>query len=205
MTEVLVTGFGSYADQADNPSGTIAMRLNGWESHGIRIHGVVLPVTSRGVGALLSDAIERLQPDVVVITGVAPGRAEVAVERLAANVRDFPIPDVDGFAPIDQAVVDGGPDAYFSTLPIKAILAAWRRLQIPSYVSNSAGTYVCNQTFYLARHFTENRIAVAGLVHIPPASPALDLPMLEEAVRVAAIVAATHRGTDVQLGAGTTT
>ena len=214
MIKVLVTGFGAYTEAADNPSGVIAARLNDWQGSGVRIHGLLLPATSAGVGPSLAEAIERVRPDAVLLTGVTPGRAAVTIERIAINVQDFPIPDNDGAAPIDVAVVPGGPDAYFSTLPIKAILAAWRSHLIPSSVSNTAGTYVCNQTFYLARHLTEGRGVIAGLVHIPLASssaagvhpppPSLDLDLLAEAVRIAAVVAATHRGPDVSLGAGTT-
>jgi len=214
MSRVLLTGFGSYAEEADNPSGAIAARLDGAFMDGVSIHGLVLPVKSAGVGSALREAIERISPDVVLVTGVTPGRAAVSVERVAINVQDFPIPDVDGLTPVDEPVVDGGPSAYFSQLPIKAILSAWRERQIPGYVSNSAGTYVCNQTFYLARHLTDRSKMIAGLVHIPlacgnaagvhPPPPSLHLDMLEAAVRTAAIVAATHRGPDLKLGAGST-
>jgi len=215
MSQVLLTGFGAYAEEADNPSGAIAARLDGVVVDNVRINGIVLPVRSSRVGQTLSEAIARLRPDVVIITGVTPGRAAVAVERVAINVQDFPIPDVDGLEPVDEPVVADGPGAYFSTLPIKAILAAWEQKGIPSYVSNSAGTYVCNQTFYLARHLTERSGTIAGLVHIPlssanaatagrPPPPSLALDLLEDAVRTAAIVAAKPRGPDLKLGGGST-
>jgi pyroglutamyl-peptidase len=214
MRRVLLTGFGAYAEEADNPSGAIAARLDGSQTDGVVIHGLVLPVKSARVGATLREAIARISPDVVLVTGVTPGRAAVSVERVAINAQDFPIPDVDGLEPVDEPVVEGGPSAYFSQLPIKAILSAWRARRIPAYVSNSAGTYVCNQTFYLARHLTEGTKAIAGLVHIPlsssnaagvrPPPPSLHLDMLEAAVHTAAIVAATHRGPDLRLGAGST-
>jgi pyroglutamyl-peptidase len=214
MRNVLLTGFGAYAEEADNPSGAIAGRLNGVVADGVRINGLVLPVSSTGVGRALGEAIDRIRPDVVLVTGVTPGRAAVSVERIAINVRDFPIPDVDGATPVDEPVIPDGPSAYFSTLPIKAILAAWQDRGIPGYVSNSAGTYLCNQIFYLARHMTEGVDAIAGLVHIPlatrsaatshPPPPSLHLDMLEDAVRTAAIVAATHTGPDLKRGAGMT-
>jgi pyroglutamyl-peptidase len=150
-----------------------------------------------------------------VVTGVAPGRAAPALERVAVNVRDFPIPDVDGLNPIDEPVVDGGPDAYLSTLPVKAILARWRHDGIPGYVSNTAGAFLCNQIFYLARHLTREGPAIAGLVHIPVGPdraarmaraslppPSLPLDLLEQAVGLAAVVAASHEGPDLRLAAG---
>jgi pyroglutamyl-peptidase len=204
MSNVLITGFGAFAESEDNPSGTIATQLDGWSRDGVRIRGLVLPVSSATVGRLLEDAIERVHPDVVMITGVTPGRSMVAVERVAINVLDFPIPDIDRITAIDEPVVVGAPSAYFSMLPVKAILAEWQRRKIPAYVSNSAGTYVCNQTFFLARHLTEGKPAIAGLVHIPPPGGTLDLARLEEAVCAAAVVAATHRGADLRLAAGAT-
>jgi pyroglutamyl-peptidase len=214
MNQVLLTGFGAYAEEAHNPSGAIVTRLDGWQGDGIRIRGVLLPVDSTRVGEMLAESIERVRPDVVIVTGVTPGRVAVAVERIAINVKDFPIPDIQGVAPIDEAVVAEGPSAYFSTLPVKAILGAWQSRHIPAYVSNSAGTYVCNQSFYLVRHLTEGSQMIAGLVHIPlesrsaaaqlPPPPSLSFELLEEAVRVAAVVSATHRGPDLKLGAGAT-
>jgi pyroglutamyl-peptidase len=214
MKHVLVTGFGAYAEESQNPSGLIAERLDGHVGEGVQIHGRVLAVGTNLVEPALAAAIEEVAPDVVVITGVTPGRAAPAVERVAINVRDFPIVDVEGHMPIDEPVAADGPPAYFSTLPTKAILARWREDGIPGYLSNTAGTYVCNQTFYLARHLTRSTTIRAGLVHIPsstanavaslPPPPALPLDVLERAVRLAALVAATHDGADLRFSAGAT-
>jgi pyroglutamyl-peptidase len=214
MTTVLLTGFGPYPEETDNPSAVIAMRLDGHSAEGVRIRSQVLPVSTNRVGEALADAIERVRPDVVLLTGVTPGRTAPAIERVAINVRDFPIADVDGVEAIDEPVVSGGPDAYFSTLPVKAILYRWRDVGLPGFVSNTAGTYLCNQIFYLARHLTNGTGVTAGLVHIPlaahraavlePPPPSASLDLLEEAVRTAAVVSATHQGADVRLPAGAT-
>ncbi|MGE0304419.1 MAG: peptidase C15 [Acidimicrobiia bacterium] len=214
MRTVLVTGFGAYLETGDNPSGTIALSVDGVVHDDVVLAGRVLSVSTNRVGAELSAALDDIQPDAVIVTGVTPGRAAVAVERVAINVRDFPIPDTDGDEPVDEAVVKDGPAAYLSSLPVKAILATWRRQGIPGYVSNSAGTYVCNQAFYLARHLAPLSASAVGLVHIPLASstasssssppPSLPLELLRQAVISAATVAATHRGPDVRLAAGTT-
>lgn len=214
MKTVLLTGFGAYQEEANNPSGAIAVALDGHEEPHFRIHGLVLPVSSRDVAAMLEEAVLRLRPDILMITGVTPGRAAVAAERIAINIRDFPIPDVDGLEAIDDPVVPGAPAAYFSTLPIKAILAAWRERGIPSYVSNSAGTYLCNQTFYLACHLAASRSIAAGLVHIPLSSanaavmlatiPSMAFDQLRDAVLAAVSVSASHEGPDLKLGAGAT-
>jgi len=214
MIKALVTGYGPYADERDNPSGRIAARLDGTALEGIEVAGRVLPVATERVGAALARALDDTNPDVIVLTGVAPGRPSPSIERVAVNVRDFPLPDVDGREPIDEPVRVAGPDAYLSTLPVKAILARWRELGIPGFVSNSAGTFLCNQVFYLARHLTANIGTRVGFIHIPVApdrassmtagQPLASLPvdLVEQAIRVAIVVAATHRGGDVRLPAG---
>ncbi|MEV0029580.1 peptidase C15 [Nocardia sp. NPDC050793] len=210
MSRVLLTGFGAYAEESDNPSGSIARRLDGGRVDGADIIGRVLPVDTEGVRAALAEAIDEIRPEVVVVTGVAPGRPSPSVERVAINVRDFPIPDINGRAPIDQPVEAGGPEAYLSTLPIKAIVDGWRAKGIPGYVSNTAGTYLCNQTFYLARHLSRAR---AGMVHVPATPPraasaallpppSMSLVDLEEAVRLAVSITVGHRGPDLLLGGG---
>ncbi|MBF6440243.1 peptidase C15 [Nocardia cyriacigeorgica] len=209
MNRVLLTGFGAYAEETDNPSGVIARRFDGARVEGADVVGRVLPVATEEVRAVLVEAIDEIRPDVVLVTGVAPGRASPAVERVAINMRDFPIPDIDGNIPIDRPIDASGPDAYLSTLPIKAIVDGWHSAGIPGYVSNTAGTYLCNQTMYLARHLCSAR---AGMVHLPatPARAAAELPPppsmspsdLEESVRLAISVAVTHRGPDLHLGAG---
>ncbi len=215
MSTVLLTGFGAYADQANNPSGAIATHLNQQLISDALVVGCVLPVRTELVRDALRDAMERAQPDVIIITGVTAGRTAPALERVAINVRDFPMPDADGRAPIDEPIDPQGPCGYFSTLPIKAIAEQWRQAGIPGYISNTAGTYVCNQTFYLARHLTEGTTTRTGLLHLPsqprqvpemgsapPASMSLD--SSESAVRVAISTALNHQGPDLAIAAGST-
>jgi pyroglutamyl-peptidase len=209
---VLVTGFDDYGEETDNPSGALARRVDDRTVDGVRIHGCVLPVASQRVQSALTEAIRQVEPAVVIVTGIAPGRFAPAMERVAVNVLDFPIPDVDQHAPIDERVVVDGPSAYLSTLPVKAILARWLVEEIPGYVSNTAGTFVCNQTFYLARHLLAGTSVTAGLLHIPATPkravataapmPSMALELLERAVLSAAVVAATHEGPDLRLRAG---
>ncbi len=209
MIRVLITGFGPYQEERDNPSGSIAESLDGTTVGPVSFSGCVLPVSARTAPKLLQRAIEECSPEVVLVTGVTPARERPALERVAINLTDYPIPDVDGFVAIDSPILAGAPAAYFSTLPIKAILANWRAAGIGGYVSNSAGTYLCNQLFYLAQHLTANTPSLSGLVHLPlprsePADAHLPLELLEDAVRRAAVVAATHVGPDLVLGAGST-
>ncbi|QRY42607.1 peptidase C15 [Mycolicibacterium boenickei] len=212
MTRALVTGFGAYGVEDDNPSGLIAQQLDGQQVAGLHVVGRVLPVDTELVHDMLADAIESVQPAVVVLTGVAPGRSAPAVERIAINVRDFPIPDTAQRVPIDEPVVDGGPPAYLSTLPVKAIVDGWQRAGLAGYVSNTAGTYLCNQVFYLTRHLCRAPGARVGMVHLPvtparstasaPPLPSVPIDVLEHQVRLAVAVSAEHNGDDLRIGGG---
>jgi len=124
----------------------------------------------------------------VICTGEAGGRAEISVERIAINVEDACIPDNLGQQPVDRPVIHGGPAAYWSTLPVKAIVAALAEAKLPAAISQSAGTYVCNHVFYgLMRTLARRQSVRGGFIHVPclPAQAPWPLPSLslEEIVR----------------------
>lgn len=212
---VLLTGFGAFGTVHTNPSEQIAVALDGEQLAGHQVHSVVLPVATDQVAAAISDAIQAVTPDLILCLGVAPGRTAAALERIAVNVKDFPLADIDGHSPIDEPVLPDGPAAYLSTIPAKAILARWATEQIPGYLSNTAGTYVCNQVFYLASYHAHRLDVPAGLIHLPstPESitdvtpgqappPTAQLPALTHAVALAIEVALTHQGSDLRVTAG---
>jgi pyroglutamyl-peptidase len=105
----------------------------------------------------------------VLCVGLAGGRAELSLERVAINVDDARIPDNDGQQPIDRPVVAGGPAAYFTSLPIKAAVRALREAGLPAAVSNTAGTFVCNHVFYGLMHLAASRSLPlrGGFLHVP--------------------------------------
>lgn len=212
---VLLTGFGPFGPIHTNPSEQIAATLDGEQIAGHHVQSVVLPVATGRVPAALSEAIQGVNPDLILCLGVAPGRPAAALERVAGNVKDFPLPDIDGDSPIDEPVLPEGPAAYLSTVPAKAILARWAKEEVPGYLSNTAGTYVCNQVFYLASHHAHQLHIPAGLIHFPstPGSmsatlseqsppPTAQLDVLTHAVQLAIEVALTHQGTDLHVTAG---
>ena len=85
------------------------------------------------------------------------------------NLADFSIPDNAGSQVVDQPVVAGGPAAYFATLPVRAMLAAIRAAGVPCDLSLTAGTFLCNQVFYVElHHIGMHRPAMrAGFIHVP--------------------------------------
>ncbi|MDT0164432.1 pyroglutamyl-peptidase I [Actinotalea sp. AC32] len=167
MTRVLVTGFEPFDGRAANASWeAVTVLAAGWD-RADELAVVRLPVSFDRGPRVLRAALHEHRPDVVVCVGEAVGRAAVGLERAAVNVVDARIPDADGAAPVDVAVVDGGPAAYFSTLPLKRALVEVGRDGTPVEVSQTAGTYVCNATFYALMHATRGTGTRAGFVHVP--------------------------------------
>lgn len=190
---VLVTGFEAFGGQTVNPSWMAAQALHGRTVAGHRLIGAQLPtVFGRAIEAL-RDLLHRYHPALVVCTGQAGGRTALSLERIAINVNDARIPDNDGAQPVDTPVVAGGPAAYFTSMPIKAMLAALLAEGINAEVSQTAGTFVCNHVFYGLMHELETRHDLrrtrGGLIHVPwlppQGQPSMRLDEIVSGLRVA--------------------
>ena len=167
--KVLLTGFAPFGGETVNPSWEAVQRAAEEKTEGIAVAAALLPTAFGAAVKAAVAAIEAQRPDVVIAVGQAGGRCEISIERVAINIDDASIPDNQGSQPRDMPVVPGGPAAYFSTLPIKAMAEAIRRAGIPSSVSNSAGTFVCNHTMYGILHYiAQEQLPIkAGFIHIP--------------------------------------
>ncbi len=115
----------------------------------------------------LQQALKAHQPDIVLCLGQAEGRSRISLERVAVNLRDARIPDNAGRQPLDEPVVSGGPYAYPSGLPVRDLAARLVAEGYPVEISNSAGTFVCNDVFYGLMHHTRGQARAAGFVHLP--------------------------------------
>lgn len=210
---VLVTGFEPFGGEPVNPSALVAEALDGRTILGRRVTGTVLPCVFGASRAALANELARVQPELVICVGQAGGRPHVALERVAINVDDAPIPDNAGAAPIDRAIARRGPVAYWSTLPIKAIVRALVADGVDAEVSQTAGTFVCNHVFYGLMHGLRRRRSVrGGFVHVPylpeqaarvPGAPSMELDRMTRALE---IVIATSLSTrrDVRAAGGDT-
>jgi len=173
---VLLTGFEPFAQDPVNPAWEIARALDGWQHAAATVRGVQLPcVFGRAIDEL-EVAMARWQPTLVVCLGLAGGRTELSLERVAINLDDARIADNAGGQPVDTPVVPGAPAAYFSTLPIKAIVRDLRAAGLPGAVSNTAGTFVCNHLFYALMH----RLAQQGSSPVPVRGGFVHVPYLPE-------------------------
>ena len=212
---VLVTGFEPFEQQEVNASwAAVSAVAAGWDeaAEGARLVTELLPVSFARAPRRLAELLVDVRPDLVVCVGEAGGRSAVSVERVAVNVQDARIPDEDGAQPVDAPVVRGGDVAYFSSLPVKACLAALQDAGVPGEVSNTAGTYVCNTVAYaLADALAAGRApgARGGFVHVPRlpeqvADGAAALGVTETARGLAAVLRAALRTTDdLEFAAGT--
>ena len=194
---VLVTGFEAFGGLAANPSLEVAKALDGRAVGDAVVRGAVLPVHHAEAAPLVRRLFDDSDPVAVLHLGLAGGRARIALERVAVNVMDYETPDNAGYRAHGEPCVVDGPPAYFATLPLTAILAALLAEGIPAYVSNTAGTYLCNQTMYGTLHeLARRRLRIpAGFIHLPllPAmvaaggleQPSMDAGLMVRAVEIA--------------------
>lgn len=177
---ILLTAFEPFGGETTNAALEAVRRVNA--PSGTELHKLTVPTVFGACVSVVTEAIDGLCPDAIVCVGQAAGRSAITPERVAVNLMDARIADNAGKQPVDEPIERGGPAAYFSTLPIKRMCEAIRAKGIAAEVSNSAGTYVCNNLMYGALHAlaVRNRNVPCGFVHVPctPAQAALHKPPL---------------------------
>jgi pyroglutamyl-peptidase len=166
MKKLLITGFDPFNGNMANPSWLAAQALP--ERVGdYEVHKLQLPTVYGEAARMVLEFAEQLRPDVIISLGLAGGRTAVTPERVGINIRSASIPDNAGQQFTDAPIIPNGPAAYFSALPVTAMAAAIREAGVPGSVSNTAGTYVCNDVLYtLCHHFAGSNTQV-GFIHVP--------------------------------------
>jgi pyroglutamyl-peptidase len=168
MKKILLTGFEPFGGDSLNPSEEIARQLSGSVIARHEIAGALLPCVFGAALKELKILVRRHEPALVICTGQAAGRSEITPERVAINVDDARVVDNAGQQPVDKPVIKGGPVAYWSTLPIKAIVQEQRKRGVPAAISQTAGTFVCNHIFYGLMHELRTWPGVrGGFIHLP--------------------------------------
>jgi pyroglutamyl-peptidase len=165
---MLLTGFESYGGRSLNPAEQVVKRLAGTEIGGVRVSGHTLPVNYVELGPRIARLIEEVRPRAVICLGLWPGTPLLRLERIAVNIADFEIPDNVGHM-TRGPVVEGGAEAYRSTLPIHAIQDRLLAAGIPARLSGSAGTFLCNALMYQALRACAEHApgAPCGFIHLP--------------------------------------
>lgn len=188
MRKLLITGFDPFGGANINPSWEAVKRLPDSIGDIVLCKLQIPTVFGKAARAVLEKAAE-FAPDVILCVGQAGGRCAVTPERIAMNIRDARIPDNGGNQPAGEPVAAEGPAAYFATVPVEKIREAIQAVGVPSAVSNSAGTFVCNDVLYTLLHeyrLTQTRV---GFIHVPylpeQGSPSLTLEQITAALLAA--------------------
>jgi len=210
--KALVTGFEPFGGDGVNPSCEVLAHLPA-RLGDLAIETMVLPCRFGAAIAALEAAIVASAPEIVLSVGLAGGRAELSLERVAINIDDARIADNGRAQPVDRPIVPEGPAAYFATLPIKAAVAALREAGLPAMVSNTAGTFVCNHVYYGLMHLAATRFPSirAGFLHVPylpsqaarqPSTPSMALDQIVRGIEIILVVTAARTDDIAEAGFG---
>ena len=163
---LLITGFDPFGGANINPSWE-AVRLLPDRIGEIEIRKLMIPTVFGNAARTVMKAAEDWQPQVILCVGQAGGRSGVTPERIGINVRQARIPDNAGNQPQEQPVIEGGPDGLFATVPVVEMVRAVEAAGLPAAVSNSAGTFVCNDTLYTLLYRYRGTGMRVGFIHVP--------------------------------------
>jgi pyroglutamyl-peptidase len=201
--KILVTGFDPFGGEKINPAYEVVKNLKD-NIAGAEVVKLQVPTAFYESVECTVKKIKEVNPDFVLNIGQAGGRYGITPERVAVNIDDARIPDNLNQQPVDTKIDENGENAYFATIPIKAIAAAIKSKNIPASVSDSAGTFVCNHLMYgVLNYINKNKLNIkAGFIHIPflfqqiinkPNTPGMDLDTMVEAIETALEVIVTAK------------
>ena len=157
--KLLLTAFDPFGGEKINPALEAVKRVQD-KIGDLEIVKLEVPTVFYKSIDTVTNAIEKEHPDVVLCIGQAGGRFDITPERVAININDARIPDNEGNQPLSGPIFEDGENAYFSSLPIKAMVAEIRKADIPASVSNSAGTFVCNHLMYGVLYTIAEKISI---------------------------------------------
>ncbi len=169
INKLLITGFDAFGGETVNPASEVVLELDGEEINDCKIVAKEIPTIYGKSADVVQEMIEKIEPDVVLHIGQASGTHGIRVERVALNIDDARIEDNEGNQPIDEIIAKDGPVAYWTTLPTRDIVESVKEAGIPSYLSYTAGTFVCNHVIYSTAHYVEeNDLPIDyGFIHVP--------------------------------------
>lgn len=211
--KILVTGFDPFGGEKINPAIESVKKLPD-TIKGAEIIKLEIPTVVRKSLEKIKEAIKKYNPDVILSIGQAGGRYDITVERIGINIDDCRIPDNEGNQPIDEVIYEDGEQAYFATVPVKAMVENIKKHNIPASVSNTAGTFICNHVLYgvayeVAKYYPEKR---SGFIHIPylpeqvitkPNTPSMPVDTIVEGL-IASIEAIIDNDEDIKVVGGKT-
>lgn len=198
--KILVSGFEPFGEMSINPTQEIVEKISEIPFNGAQIKSVLLPVNYDECAEQIIKYIIEEKPDVVISCGLYAGRTAITPERIGINMKDImaedPTPDNKGNKPLDEQIDSEGPDGLFSTLPNRKIVNNLLEENIPSFISNTAGTYICNNTLYgVLNYVQKNNLNIkVGFIHFPassemaigkPAMPSMPIDVMIKSLTIA--------------------
>ena len=211
--KLLVTGFDPFGGEKINPA-IESVKLLADEISGAEIIKLEIPTVFNKSLAVIEKAVREYQPDVGLSIGQAGGRSAISVEYVGINLNEARIKDNEGYQPSGEKIYEDGENAYFATLPVKAMTAAMKAANVPAAISYTAGTFVCNHVLYGVRYLAEKEFPAmrSGFIHIPflpeqvldkANTPSMSLDLIVKGL-TAAIEAIVSNEKDIQARAGET-
>lgn len=188
---LLITGFDPFGGENKNPSWLAVQQLPE-EIGDFTLYKLAIPTVFGKAAETVLEQAYTLQPDVILCIGLAAGRDAVTPERIAVNIRDARIPDNAGNRPQGERIIPDGPAAYFTTVPVEKMAQAIRDAHIPGAVSNTAGTFVCNDVLYTLLHRYAGTDTTVGFIHVPflPEQGTPSLPLERTVIALIAAISA---------------
>lgn len=167
MLKVLITGFEPFGDYIENSSWEVAQRVASCCIEGAEVVAEQLPVSFARVADTLQTKVEQHAPNLVIMLGQSAVTDRIKLERVALNMMDSRKADNDGYIADEEPIDESGVAALFTSLPIKKLRSAIEVKGINVKISNSAGLYICNRTYYEALRLCKERAMQAIFVHLP--------------------------------------
>ena len=198
--KVLLTGFEPFEGERENPA-SMVLELIPDVMDDIEVRKLILPVSFRRCITAVGEFLERESVDCVISLGQAGGRADISIERIAVNLMVAKSADCDGFQPHGTAVIERGPAAYITSMPIEEMRRSVTQARIPSHISNSTGLFVCNALYYQLMHryphlpacFIHLPYLPCQAVNKPASTPSMTAELMVEAVkRILQTLSRTH-------------
>ncbi len=164
---IVVTGFDVYGNEVDNPTGRIALELNGVVIGNYVVHGLKLPVSYASVKRTVEIVYNYYKPSIVLSLGLSPTRPIPVIERIALNYVDSKTPDVDGVVLRGKRIIENGPLALETNVNVESLVDYLVEQGIPVSISYHAGTYLCNYLYYLLLYMGLQRNTKVLFIHVP--------------------------------------
>lgn len=210
---ILVTAFDPFGGDQMNPALEVAKKLPK-EIKGAKVQTLEIPTVFNKGAEKIINLLEEKSFDLVLSLGQAGGRACMSVEFVGINWQDARIPDNEGQQPVNQKIDEEGPDAYFSNLTVRAMVEKMKEAGVPSQLSYTAGTFVCNDVFYAIRNYCEKnqKPILSGFIHLPYAPsqvaekkqslPSMEIETMKKGVVAALEAIVENKAGDVNISMG---